>query len=83
MRKVTKSKSVFPTQGQSFKMLYLAVSGYHEKMDWPTAGLVYLNLANCHYGQIVIKSKKIKAYRIAVSLLYSMVSHGGFEPPTP
>ena len=48
LRKVTKSKSVFPTDDSLLKMLYLAMpaenavsghDGYYQKVDWPAAGL--------------------------------------------
>ena len=39
LRKVTKSKAVFPTDDSLFKMLYLAMLDITKKVDWPPAGL--------------------------------------------
>ena len=39
LRKVTKAKSVFPTDDALFKILYLAMSEATEKMDWQGLGL--------------------------------------------
>ena len=39
LRKVTKAKSVFPTDDSLLKMLYLAMMDITKKMDWQTAGL--------------------------------------------
>ncbi len=39
LRKVTKSKSIFPTDDSLLKMLYLAMIRYYEKMDRLPPGL--------------------------------------------
>ena len=39
LRKVTKNKSVFPTDDSLLKMLYLAAIGYNKKVDWAWTGL--------------------------------------------
>ena len=39
LRKVTKARSVFPTDDSLFKMLYLAMVEHHEEMDRTAAGL--------------------------------------------
>ena len=39
LRKVTKAKSVFPTDNSLLKMLYLAMMGHYEKVDRPETGL--------------------------------------------
>ena len=39
LRKVTKAKSVFPTDDSLLKMLYLAMMDITKKMDWTAAGL--------------------------------------------
>lgn len=39
LRKVTKAKSVFPTDDSLLKRLYLGHGVHHEKVDWPPTGL--------------------------------------------
>lgn len=38
LKKVSKSKSIFPTDDSLLKMLYLAMMDITKKMDWPTSG---------------------------------------------